>query len=142
MGALGLALLAIGIPRLPAEIVDVPGNGAASALADGVYVNPEGAELVLETRLDSLSRDANARRWFAAARAHMVSGNPRGAAESFEEGLRLAPGNGVVWAEYALALLKSGDRAKARQAREYSMVRAPHDPRARSLRRLMDRQRK
>jgi len=76
MGALGLALLAIGIPRLPAEIVDVPGNGAASALADGVYVNPEGAELVFETRLDSLSRDANARRWFAAARAHMVSGNP------------------------------------------------------------------
>ncbi len=81
MGALGLALLAIGIPRLPAEIVDVPGNGAASALADGVYVNPEGAELVFETRLDSLSRDANARRWFAAARAHRFSAT-RGARRS------------------------------------------------------------
>ena len=90
--------------------------------------------MVLETRSDSLSRDAN-------ARAHMASGNPRGAAESFEEGLRLAPGNGLVWAEYALALLKSGDRAKAREAREYSSVRAPHDPRARSLHRFMDLQR-
>ncbi|MGB0629588.1 MAG: tetratricopeptide repeat protein [Alphaproteobacteria bacterium] len=137
VGLLGVTLLAIGIPRLSAEMTDLPGNGAANALAEGAYVNPEGAALVLETRKASLSRDPNARRWFAVGRALMVTGDPEASADAIAAGLLHAPGNGVIWAEYARALDKSGQRDAAKKAAAISVDRAPHDPRARRIRRQL-----
>ena len=136
MGLAGIALLAIGVPKLPAEVIDLPGNGAANALADGKYVNEEGARLVLEARTDSLKRDENSRRWFALARANAVVGDAAASVHAFQKGLQLAPANGVVWAEYALALRKSGQTIKAEKALQISLDRAPHDPRANRFRRL------
>ena len=142
MGLAGVLLLAIGLVKLPAEIDDLPGNSAAAALADGTYVNEEGARLVLETRSESLKRDPNARRWFALARAYMVGGDAAASARAFETGLQFAPANGNVWAEYALALRKAGEEKKAARALEVSLHRAPHDPRAKKFRRFYDRVRK
>lgn len=142
MGLAGVILVVIGALKLPAEIIDLPANGAAAALAEGTYVNEEGARLVLETRSDSLKSDPNARRWFALARAHMTAGDAPASVRAYEQGLQFAPANGVVWAEYARALRKSGQTAKAEKARDISIERAPHDPRARKFRRLYDRMQK
>ena len=136
IGLAGIVLLSMGVPKLPAEMIDLPANGTAQALIDDNFVNQEGARLVLETLNQSLKRDASSRRWFALARANIVVGDAAASVRAFEQGLRLAPGNGVVWSEYALALRKCGQTARAEKALKISLDRTPHEQRARQFRRL------
>ena len=134
MAVVAVALLATGGVRLPADIMDLPGNLIAKQLTAGKPVAAHGISRVLETRTASLQSSATAERWFDAGYAHLMAGNPARSADAFANGLRLAPARGIAWAAYANALEAAGDATRAERARRHSVERAPHDPRAVRLR--------
>ena len=133
----GFLLIFLGGARLPAELIDVPANPAAAALARGQFVNREGLALVLSTRMESIRRHSTAGRWFDIARARLAAGDAAAAVAAYRAGLTLAPANGVLWTEYARALRKAGKAGEARRALAHSIERAPHDPRAVQIRRRL-----
>jgi predicted Zn-dependent protease len=135
MGGAGLALLVLGAARIPGALTEIPGNTAAEALFEGRFVNAESLSLVLETRTKSISYRPTPDGWFDVGRAAMAADDPARAVRAFENGLLLAPASGLVWAEYARALSAVGRKARAREAKAHSVKRAPHDPRARRVRR-------
>ncbi|MEX2454287.1 MAG: tetratricopeptide repeat protein [Rhodospirillaceae bacterium] len=134
-----IAMVGAGGLRLAADLLDIPGDGAARALrANGPFLS-DAPGLVLATRTGSLRIHPSAERQFAVGRARMAAKVASefargGAAGAFAEGLRLAPARGTAWAEYARALRSAGRDGDALAAYEMSVRRAPHDPVARRLR--------
>lgn len=134
IAGVAVALLAIGGARLPADIMDLPGNLVVNQLTVGRPIPVPWISRVLETRAASLESSPTADRWFAVGHAYLSAGNPGKSADAFANGLRLAPARGIAWAAYANALTAAGETARAADARRYSVERAPHDPRAVRLR--------
>ena len=135
MAVAGIALIASGAVRLPAELDDLPGNVAAEALWGGRLVPPNDIARIVDTRTRSVKRHPTAERWFTVGHAKLVSGNPQEAHIAYAQGLLLAPARGVAWAAYAQALKAAGNATDAAKARAHSIHLAPHDPRAVRLRR-------
>jgi cytochrome c-type biogenesis protein CcmH/NrfG len=125
----------MGGARLPAALMDIPGNLIAKKLSVGEPVQPGWLARVLTSREASIRLHPTADRWFTAGRAFMKMGEPEKSADAFSRGLRHAPARGIAWAAYANALAAMGDASGAAAARRYSVERAPHDPRAVRLRR-------
>lgn len=141
--ALGVAGLLIGAGgfRFSADLLDLPGNAAARALAaHGNYLTDAPA-LVLRSRSGSLRVHDTAARRADVGRALMAGHDPRpeAAVEAFAEALRKAPGSGQVWAEYAGALLAAGRASEAAAALELSTRLSLHDPVARRVRASLSR---
>tara|TARA_R110002126_G_scaffold75997_11_gene189632 strand:- start:1588 stop:2025 length:438 start_codon:yes stop_codon:yes gene_type:complete len=130
-----LVLLVLGGQRLPAALLDLPGNVAAEALQAGKSLSPGAVLNVRNTRSRSVRRHATAERWFAVGRAAFEAGDAEKSHAAYAYGLALAPANGVAWAAYARSLAAAGKPGRAGDARTYSVGRAPHDPRAVRLRR-------
>lgn len=135
MAAVAGALLIIGGVRLPADLIDLPGTLIANKLKSGIPVPPDGVARVLATRAKSLKSHSTADRWFAVGHAQLMAGEPAKSVDAFANGLRLAPARGIAWAAYANAIEATGDNVRAAAARQHSVARAPHDPRAVRLRR-------
>lgn len=130
-----VALTAIGATRLPADLIALPGNPVAHALAASRPVPPNGLSRLLESYPASLRSLSAADRWFAVGHAHLMAGDPSGSAKAFANGLRHAPARGIAWAAYANALEAAGHASASAAARQHSIRRAPYDPRAVRLRR-------
>jgi hypothetical protein len=130
-------MVAAAAPRLAADLVDLPGDAAARALAAHGTVHSGAPAIVLATRAQSLAIHPTAERRFAVGRAHLFgrASGAEAAAAAFADGLALAPADGVAWAEYARAVLASYGRVpRALDALSMSARRAPFDPLAVRLR--------
>ena len=119
-----LVLLVLGGQRLPAALLDLPGNVAAEALQAGKSLSPGAVLNVRNTRSRSVRRHATAERWFAVGRAAFEAGDAEESHAAYAYGLA-----------YARSLAAAGKPGRAGDARTYSVGRAPHDPRAVRLRR-------
>jgi len=135
IAVVALVLLAIGGVRLPADLMALPGTLIAKNLTGGKPIPAHGLARVLRTHAASLQSYSTADRWVALGHAHLMAGDPAKSADAFANGLRHAPARGIAWAAYANALEAAGQTKAAAAARQHSVARAPHDPRAVRLRR-------
>ena len=135
IAVVAVALLVLGGLRLPADLMDIPGNQIAEKLTSGNPVSPRWLSRVLNSRASSIQSHPTADRWFATGHAFMQAGDPAKSAAAFANGLHHAPARGIAWAAYANLLEAMGEVSGAAAAREYSVERAPYDPRALRLRR-------
>lgn len=135
LAVIAVALIAIGVTRLPADLIALPANPVAQNLVADKPVRPLGLTRLLQSYPDSLQSYSIADRWLAVGHAHLMAGDPSSSVEAFANGLRHAPARGIAWAAYANALEAAGQASAAATARQHSIRRAPNDPRAVRLRR-------